>query len=210
VRTYSELDGRILEAVAQVTYAEGINATGVDRLSEAARVSKRTLYQHFGSKDRVVAEALEMLDPRMLELIVGPGEAARRNGATERAQILSVFEALTDRVGRTDFRGCPFSNATAELADPEHPAHAVVAAHKARVRRWFEAAARRGRFRRPGTLAVQLMVLYDGAMLGASFTDGRRVARAACRAAEALLSASAPQSIGDDADEARGGTGGDR
>jgi glutathione S-transferase len=45
-------------ATAELTYARGITATGVDEIAAQAGVTKRTLYEHFGSKNTLVAEAL--------------------------------------------------------------------------------------------------------------------------------------------------------
>jgi len=48
----------LLGATSELTYEYGITGTGVDAIAARAGVTKRTLYQHFGSKDRLVAEAL--------------------------------------------------------------------------------------------------------------------------------------------------------
>ena len=42
---------RLLDTAAGLFYRHGINAVGVDLISKEAGVSKRTLYQNFGSKD---------------------------------------------------------------------------------------------------------------------------------------------------------------
>ncbi|MFT8180979.1 helix-turn-helix domain-containing protein, partial [Mycobacteroides chelonae] len=53
---------RLLEAAAQLTYLNGIDVTGVDAIAKQAGVTKRTLYQHFRSKDELVAAALQARD----------------------------------------------------------------------------------------------------------------------------------------------------
>src|SRR5258708_7174279 len=45
---------RILTAATTLFHREGIHATGVERLTEHAHVSKRTFYQHFSSKNDLV------------------------------------------------------------------------------------------------------------------------------------------------------------
>ena len=57
---------RILSASQQLFRDQGINCTGVDQLCAAAAVSKRTAYQHFASKDELVAEYLRRFDPDVL------------------------------------------------------------------------------------------------------------------------------------------------
>jgi AcrR family transcriptional regulator len=46
----------------ELTYARGVEATGVDAIAEHARVTKRTLYRQFGSKEGPGRAALAALD----------------------------------------------------------------------------------------------------------------------------------------------------
>ena len=48
----------ILTAATQVFIAEGYDNAGMDRIAEAAGASKRTVYNHFQSKDELFAEVL--------------------------------------------------------------------------------------------------------------------------------------------------------
>ncbi|WP_308406950.1 helix-turn-helix domain-containing protein [Streptomyces sp. AC555_RSS877] len=52
---------RILKAATRLFTAQGTNATGMDQLSTAAEVSKRTLCTHFPSKDELVGAYLQSL-----------------------------------------------------------------------------------------------------------------------------------------------------
>ena len=49
--------GQILKAASALFYAEGVRAVGVDRVAATANVSKRTLYNHFPSKDDLICES---------------------------------------------------------------------------------------------------------------------------------------------------------
>ena len=53
---------RIMQAATVLFYDRGINVTGVSELAAAAQVSKRTLYQHFESKDAVIESYLQRLE----------------------------------------------------------------------------------------------------------------------------------------------------
>ncbi|MFJ6706654.1 MULTISPECIES: TetR/AcrR family transcriptional regulator [unclassified Streptomyces] len=54
---------RILKAATELFTAQGVNATGMDQLTSAGQVSKRTLYTHFGGKyDLVLAYLRELQD----------------------------------------------------------------------------------------------------------------------------------------------------
>src|SRR5688572_29540702 len=49
---------RILSAADRLFYAQGIRAVGVDTVAAEAGVSKRTLYNHYPSKDALIAAYL--------------------------------------------------------------------------------------------------------------------------------------------------------
>src|SRR3981081_2789157 len=56
----------IIGASGQLFRDQGINSTGLDQLCAVAQVSKRTFYQHFTSKDALIAEHLTRFDPDIL------------------------------------------------------------------------------------------------------------------------------------------------
>src|SRR5438067_1879928 len=61
------------------------------------------------------------------------------------------------------WRGCPFLNTGTEFPEPDHPARAVILAHKRAVRERLRALAATARARDPDLLAEQLQLLIDGA-----------------------------------------------
>lgn len=188
-----QLDRQILEAVGRTLYSEGINSTGVDRLSAAAGVSKRTIYQRFTSKDVLIERALDAMDEPVFELVIAAGRSAEAAGKAPAEQILAVFEDLERRASDPGFRGCPFLNASVELVDASHPAHSVVRRHKDRVRRWFETTAATGDLDHPTDLAQELMLLFDGALMGGLLGSSRNAPASARRAARTLLDAARRQ-----------------
>ena len=87
------------------------------------------------------------------------------------------------------FRGCPFANASAELADPDHPAHQVVRRHKERIRRWLLSRARAAGAANPEQLSRQLMLVFAGVQSQALLERSPRPARDARDLARALIAA---------------------
>jgi AcrR family transcriptional regulator len=55
---------RLLLAASELFYRDGISATGVDALTEAAKVAKATFYRHFPSKDDLVMAWLQQPEAR--------------------------------------------------------------------------------------------------------------------------------------------------
>ena len=175
---------RLLDAAADLFYRQGITAVGVDLVSKAAGVSKRTLYQQFGSKDQLVAQSLDTHGAAILRAYM----PAAGGDAPPRQQILAVFDALRGWTATDTYRGCPFVNTATELADPGHPARQVARDYKLRLREYFAGQAERGRAEDPQRLADQLIVVFDGAMVQAVMGTARHP-DAARTAVETLLDA---------------------
>jgi AcrR family transcriptional regulator len=182
-------DARIATLAAEQFHEHGITATGVDTLSRAAGISKRTLYQRFGSKDGLIAAAYAELDLPVFQMFT-KGVEAQANGP--RAQLEAFFAQLEPLVRLPQFRGCPFTNAATELADPLHPAHKVVRRHKERIRRWLLSRAKAAGATNPEQLSRQLMLVFAGVQSQALLERSARPARDAYDLARSLIDAAIP------------------
>jgi len=175
---------RLLDTAGELFYRQGTGAVGVDLVSKQAGVSKRTLYQQFGSKDQLIAESLAAHGA----VIIGHYIPADDPGASARQQILAVFDGLSGWTASETFRGCPFVNTATELADPGHPARQIARDHKLALRGYFARHAERGQAKDPQRLADQLIVVFDGAIVQAVMGTLRH-SDAARSAVQALLDA---------------------
>ena len=155
-------------------------------MSKAAGISKRTLYERFGSKDGLIAAALEVMDVPVFERFT---QAAERAAATPRGQLEQLFTELESAIRSPEFRGCPFANAASELADPSHPALEVVRQHSDRLRRWLLSRARAAGAADPALLSRQLMLVFAGAQSQALVQGSSRPARDARELARTLIDA---------------------
>lgn len=59
--------GAILSAARQIFSAEGYDGASMDRIAEAAGVTKRTVYGHFPSKDALFARVIDRSSQAVLE-----------------------------------------------------------------------------------------------------------------------------------------------
>lgn len=118
---------RLLAAASALFYAEGITAVGVAGIAEAAGVTKKTLYDCFGSKAELVAAYLAHRHAVWWEYL-----QERLRGAPS-PRVLVVFDAYRDHPSLDLDRGCAFQRGAAELGD-DHPGTAVIREHKAAVR----------------------------------------------------------------------------
>ena len=148
---------RILAAATRLFLQQGINATGMAELCAEAHVSTRTLYQHFASKDDLVGAYLRRFDD---ERLLGTEQALARADLPAAERLRAVF---TKPVLETVYRGCPFHNAAVEIADQQHPARVVVAAHKAAFLALLTETAAEAGAPDPALLGQQLAVVFEGA-----------------------------------------------
>ncbi|MGV8912545.1 MAG: TetR/AcrR family transcriptional regulator [Rhodoglobus sp.] len=151
---------RILDAAGDLFYGRGITAVGVDLIAEHSGVTKRTLYNQFGSKDQLVVAYLEEREQRWQSLVRETIAAA----ASPIEAVLAPLEA--QRIwNQTNPRGCAFINALAELPDPSHPAHLIATKQKQWLVDMFSELAMAAGCSTPDALATQLLVLQEGALV---------------------------------------------
>jgi AcrR family transcriptional regulator len=149
---------RLLEAAAELFYAEGTVAVGVDKVCQQAQVSKRSLYQLFGTKDELVAESLRQSGESLLAQYLPLPDDVR----PARERILHVFGWLDQTSSTAVFAGCPFVNTAIELKNPAHPAAIVAAEFKDELTAFFEREAASMGVADPALLAQQLTIVFDG------------------------------------------------
>jgi AcrR family transcriptional regulator len=172
---------RILAAAARLFAVQGINATGMEQVAEAAPVSKRTLYAHFRTKDDLVIAHLRDLasSGATLESVL------TREDIPPRERILGLFVQSAPEAAPV--RGCPFIDAAAEFPDPDSAVHSYAREQKLRMVELVTALVTELGCREPAALAEQLVTLADGAASRAMVLGEADYGRHARVAAETLL-----------------------
>jgi AcrR family transcriptional regulator len=174
----------LLRAAAELTYTNGIDATGVDAIVNEAGVTKRTLYQHFRSKDELIAAALQAGDE---PTIAGLRAAVDRRIARGAGPIAALFTVLTPTFANPAFRGCAFLNAGLEMHAEDHPVRPVVRSHTDARRALIADLVRAEGVDDDDSAADAIALLVEGAFaLGAARREPAAIKRAA-RAAEHVL-----------------------
>ena len=172
----------LLGATSELTYEYGITGTGVDAIAARAGGTKRTLYQHFGSKDRLVAEALN--DRNRRALLSLETNARHRAQETGDPVILALFDVIENALRTKTKAGCAFINASLEINRPGHPVREAALAHlRAREGLVHQLLVEAGVD--DSDLAAQVVLLVDGAYA----VGGSRRDPAAARQAKAAVAA---------------------
>lgn len=177
---------RIIEAAADLFYAQGIRAVSAEKIIARVGITKVTFYRHFPTKDDLVVAYLEGRAAWEREAVTGARQAAG-------ADVAEVFRMIAEGIGAQScapgFRGCPFINAAAEYADPDHPVRTVVDTH----RRWFKNAVEEMLAQigvtDPPDVADQWLMLRDGAMVGGYLGNPQTIARSLYNAGRAIIEA---------------------
>ncbi|MFJ8883782.1 TetR/AcrR family transcriptional regulator [Streptomyces sp. NPDC102402] len=181
----SEARERLLSTATRIFYAEGIHSVGIDRITAEAKVTRATLYRHFAGKEELVLAYLDQAD----QGIRGQIAAARASGGPAADRVRAVARSITEGIRSPGFRGCAFLNAVAEYADPAHPIHRAVLAH----RQWFletftDLLAETGDAPAEPD-ARHLVMLRDGAMAAGCLFDPGLVSETFLRGVEGILHA---------------------
>ncbi|MEU4315825.1 TetR family transcriptional regulator [Nocardia sp. NPDC024068] len=177
---------RILDTAAELFYTRGIHAVGVDTIAAESGVTKRTLYDRFGSKDGLLVTYLERRDRRWRALI--GARLAERTDPIER--VLVPFDVLPEWLPDST-RGCSFINAFAELPEPDHPGRKVIIAEKQWLKDLFGELLAAAGIAAHDKVAVQLLSLHEGAIVSYSITGAQDAPAAVRDAARQLVVAAA-------------------
>lgn len=174
---------RLLQATQELTYVHGVGL-GVDAILQEAKVARRSLYQHFGGKDGLIAEVLRISaaqSERHFETVL------RAAGDDPRKRLLAVFDTIEQIISTPDFHGCRYISADLALTDPDHPAHVETRAHKQRVHQLLHDELVKLHHPDPVFAADQLQLLIDGAMVVGATRPEQQPAKAARSMAEHIL-----------------------
>ncbi|HVS23826.1 MAG TPA: TetR/AcrR family transcriptional regulator [Gammaproteobacteria bacterium] len=176
---------RIFEAARKLFYKYGIRGVSVDAIAAEADTTKVTLYRVFESKEDLVVKVLEDQSKRFWSW--WDSVIAQHQGDA-RAQLDVLFANIRDKLAVLGAdRGCPLSNASVEIVEEEHPARAIIRAHKAALTRRLRALCREMGARQPDVLGDSLSLLLMGTFSARIGDDASEQVASIHDAAMALL-----------------------
>ncbi|HLF59140.1 MAG TPA: TetR/AcrR family transcriptional regulator [Alphaproteobacteria bacterium] len=177
---------RLVETALRLFCRHGFHATGIDTILAEAGVAKMTLYNHFASKEALILATLRRRDAEFRGWFVREVESRSRS---PRGRLAAVFDVIADWCARPGFYGCMFINASAEFHRRDDPIHVVAAENKRAVTRYLRSLAEAAGARDPKSLAEQLTVLVEGAIVLSHVYGGTAPVRRAAAAARPILEA---------------------
>jgi len=182
-RTREKTRQHVLDAAYGLFWRQGFLRVSMDEIAARADITKRALYQHFRSKDDLIAAALA----RSSELAIARLQRFQR--APNRDKLINLFfTQLEDWASKPRWSGSGFTRVVVELADLRgHPARAIARKHKTAVEEWLADALSAAHVSSPRERAREMMLLMEGAMALMLIHGDRSYATAAARAAKALV-----------------------
>ncbi len=115
---------RILAVADRLFYAEGVRATGTEKIMSTAEVAKATVYRHFESKDALVLAYLENRDRALWDYLSHP------TPPKDLGEALTKFEQMANW---PEIIGCPFLRIASEFPDTAHPFHRLAIEHQNKI-----------------------------------------------------------------------------
>ncbi|ROQ40003.1 TetR family transcriptional regulator [Frondihabitans sp. PhB188] len=179
---------RVLGAASSLFYERGIHAVGVDTIAAEAGVTKKTLYDRFGSKEELVVAYLRHRDARWRAHLADVLARVPQPGVE---RVLAVFDASISWSDANTPKGCSAINARAEIGDGHdgHPVFPEVARQKAWLLGVFAELLEEAGSADPLETAKTMMLLYEGAIVTIGMETFSRPFELARRVAAAVLAA---------------------
>lgn len=163
-------------------YKNGFHATGVDTVMEGTGISKRTLYKHFGSKEGLILATIDYYRANMREIILGYIHSDPNARPVDK--VLRIFDFLIERVEGGHYNGCFVMNAKTEYTNKGTEIEASCDQYTAGIQQLIEATLKEANVPDYQELAVQIMMLFEGAIIRSKVTrsaDTMRLAKNAAR-----------------------------
>lgn len=113
-----------LAATIFVFYAEGVRATGTEKIMSIAEAAKETFYRHFESKDALVLAYRENRDRALWDYLSHP------TPPKDLREALTKFEQMASW---PEIIGCPFLRIASEYPDIAHPYHRLAIEHQNKI-----------------------------------------------------------------------------
>lgn len=178
----SKLKDRILGVAADLFQNKGINLTGVDTIVAVAGTTKMTLYKYFSSKEALIMEVLNQNQKDFLSWLNG-----QLNNKQPNEKISQLFEYIEEWVSSPSFSGVAFIKASAEFPNEENPIHQLSNQQSKEFRQYIAKLAQEAKIKDVEGLALQLSLLFEGAMQAEQMKRGSGAIKYAKKAAKILI-----------------------
>jgi AcrR family transcriptional regulator len=174
---------RLIATASRLFQERGYALVGINEIIAAAGVARMSLYNNFSSKEDLAVAAYRSVSLGRRESF----DAAIAEAPSPEDAVVAIFDLARKLAEMPGFRGCSFINLAAHIGPEEQKLVAVVTEHKTALRERLEAVVAEAGVLNARGLAIQLLNLWDGAIVEAAIMRSVEPIEAAIDAARALL-----------------------
>lgn len=180
----SMLKDKILVTATDLFQTRGINSTGVDTIVAVAGTTKMTLYKYFNSKEELI---LEVLNKSQQDFQSWLDDKLSANTKKPNEKIQKLFEFIEEWITSPNFSGMGFIKASAEFPNEENPIHQLSSKQSRDFRQFIASLATDALIKDADGLALQLSLLFEGAVQAEQMKRGSGAIKYAKKAAKILI-----------------------
>jgi AcrR family transcriptional regulator len=180
----STLKSKILVVATDLFQTRGINSTGVDTIVAVAGTTKMTLYKYFTSKENLILEVLEKGHQDFQSWL---NEKLSTNTKKPSEKLQKLFEFIEEWVTSPNFRGMGFIKASAEFPNEESPVHQLSSEQSRQFKQYISSLATEANIQDADGLALQLSLLFEGAVQAEQMKRGSGAMKYAKKASKILI-----------------------
>jgi len=183
----SVLREKILTTATNLFQTQGINSTGVDNIVAVAGTTKMTLYKYFRTKEALILEVLQTSQQTFENWL---NEKLNSNSKKPADKIQQLFDYIEEWVNSPEFVGVGFIKASAEFPNEENPIHQLSSKQSREFRQFISKLAFEAKIKDADGLALQLSLLFEGAVQAEQMKRGSGAIKYAKKAAKILIDGS--------------------
>jgi AcrR family transcriptional regulator len=174
-----------MEAAYVLFRQKGFSRVTIDEIAASAKITKRTFYSHFESKDFLLTKVLQAQSALAYDAFQTFGK--NLSGAPD-VIVEALFHDLESWSSKPRWAGSGYTRLVAELADlPGHPARQIARDHKAQLENHLADVLAEAGVKDPKACARELWLLIEGAMVMMLIHGDKNYLKAAAEAGKKLI-----------------------
>lgn len=182
--TKSSKREHLIKTALELFSRNGFHGVGIDTILNQSGVAKRTLYNHFKSKDELILAVLRYYDEKFRNFFMRAVEA---NADSPKDRLLAVFDVAEQWFQQDDFYGCIYVRAAGEYPEDGTAIRNTCREFKGLILEYIRSLAKEAELGQPDQLAEQLLLLLEGAITMAQINRSPVSAEQAKSAAKVLI-----------------------
>lgn len=129
---------QLIDTALQLFYQQGIHAIGINEILATSSIAKKTLYNHFDSKEALIQACALERDQRFMQWLTSRCPKA----SSTNVFIEQLFDSLDDWINNREtvlgnFGGCFFVNTAAEYGNAESDIYQLCLQHKLNIKQFI-------------------------------------------------------------------------